>query len=72
MKAKQKRRNNYKEKYLNGTLNPIEYLNRLTSTIGRANCSPEIYLNGNNSDGSSGDDLTIDEEEICIIFASFQ
>ena len=34
-KAKRNSRNKYKEKYLNGTLNPNEYLNSIASTIGR-------------------------------------
>ena len=32
-KAKRNSRNKYKEEYLNGTLNPIEYLNSMASTL---------------------------------------
>ena len=44
----------FNEKYLNGILNPIEYLNNMAPSLGRTNYSPEINPHGNCSDGASG------------------
>ena len=67
-KDKRNSRNIYKEKYINGILNSMEYLNNMASTIGSANYSPEMAQHEDSSDGFSDEELTIDEKEnICHI-----